>query len=144
MSVLVFIKQAWLMTWERLPLADVHGQRFVGIFNRAISSRHMAQMVEQTYACNQLRPYEQARHLQHLYKDLPRADFMYLNDGSAFEDIILCGIAPILWARRVYDLTVSHQENADSLMWREPHVFVEHDQRVIDFWEDFALTVKHR
>ncbi|MEM8535767.1 MAG: hypothetical protein AAGF95_33380 [Chloroflexota bacterium] len=69
---------------------------------------------------------------------------MYLNDGSVFEDIILCGADPMLWARRVYDLTISHQENTDSLTWLESHVFVEHDQRVIDFWEDFALTVKHR
>ncbi|MEM8535768.1 MAG: hypothetical protein AAGF95_33385 [Chloroflexota bacterium] len=54
MSALIFIKQAWLMTWERLPLTNVTEQRFVGIFDHAISSRHMAQVVEQTYACNQL------------------------------------------------------------------------------------------
>ena len=142
MSDPLLIEQAWLMTWERLPLANITEQRFVGIFDHTISSRHMAQMVEQTYACNQLRPYEQARHLQHPYEDLPRADFMYLNDGSVFEDIILCGADPILWARRVYDLRVSHQEHVDTLTWREPHVFVEHDERIIDFWEDFALTVK--
>lgn len=140
----IALEQAWLITWESHDPSKLPRDRLEGILHRRISSLTMLEIAEQIFVRSQFSVTSQMRLIKDGELDGYWATFRYLNDGSFFEDQILCGANDLyLLARRAYNLTISHdQSGVARLTWTEPHVIVEGGERITLFWEEFSLPAR--
>jgi hypothetical protein len=73
------------------------------------------------------------------------AGYIILNDGSEWEDHIVCGHNPGLRARRVCDIGIdTDQDGLTHISWCEPHIIVQDDRREIEYWETGTLPMISR
>ena len=140
------VKRAWVLTWEIREVDELE-TRLEGILDASIPSLTMLKFVGYTCACRQLTAQEQMIYVDN--QNLPfRASFVYLNDGSIDEDLVVCsapGKATSLNACRAYDITI-HTDSIgnERISWKEASLIVENGRREIFFWTDHSLFIVNR
>jgi hypothetical protein len=132
--------RAWLLYWSYIQLPYYIHSRIAGVLNPDISSTHMLHIAESFSVCHEFRLDEQIAQIQPKAPYSTRAGFMHLNDGSVFEDHIVCSRPSELEAVRAYDIALYNDlESLTYLSWKEPCMRVEDGERIL-FCEDFLVT----
>jgi hypothetical protein len=133
--------QAWLITAEYLdPLSSLK-ERFVALLDYRVDSATILQITLNLFKSSLL-AFDGQSSLRPDQSGEPYAGCIILNDGSEWEDHIVCGHNPGLRARHVCDITIdTDQDGLTHISWRKPHIIVQDDRREIEYWEEGTLPM---
>jgi len=134
--------QAWLITAEYFDPVSSLKETFVALLDYRVDSATILRLTLDLYTSSLLAFDGQSSPKPDQCGKPIVASCIILNDGSEWEDHIVCGHNPGLRARHVCDITIdTDQDGLTHLSWREPHIIVQDDRREIEYWEEGTIPM---
>jgi hypothetical protein len=142
MSIEISLPHAWIILAKHKSDDTRPGYKLMGVLDNLISGPAMLEIVRALYSS-----YLQglARKDSDSRVEPTTISYKFLNDGSPWEDWIVCwgqwGIG--IEAIRAHDVSMeSDEHNAIYLKWQMEHLIVYADNtRETDFWESYRLPI---
>ena len=137
--------QAWLITAEYVDSGSSLKEIFVALLDHRVDSITIRHITLDLYKFRFLVCDGQSSPKPNQSSEPSAASCIILNDGSEWEDHIVCGHNPGLRARHVCDIAIdTDQDGLMHIVWREPHLIVQDGRREIEYWEEGAIPMIRR
>jgi len=134
--------QAWLITAEYFDPGSALKETFVALLDHRVDSTTIRHITLDLYKSGLLLSDGQSSAKPDQSSEPDVASCIILNDGSEWEDHIICGHNPGLRARHVCDITIdTDQDGLTHISWREPHLIVQDERREIEYWEEGTIPL---
>ena len=136
------VPSAWIILAKHMSGESQPGYKLIGVLDKQISGPSMLLMVRALYSS-----YLQDPNVENLENiaELTTISYKYLNDGSPWEDWVVCwGKSDIsIEAIRVHDMSLeAGARDVSYLKWRMEHLIVNaSNMRETDFWESCGLPI---